>query len=540
MHQTASRRFGRYEILSELGRGAMGVVFKARDPQIDRLVAVKTIFLRSDNPEEDAEYRQRFLNEAQAAGRLHHPGIVAIYDFGQDEETGDPFLVLEHVQGQTLSKLLATEKKLPLEKAVSLAEEIAQALDYAHSQGVIHRDIKPGNILVTETGHAKIADFGVAKLNLALFTLPGRMLGTPAYGAPEQLNGEGVDGRSDLFSLGVVLYAMVVGYSPFQGNSATTVFHQVANREPLPASTLVMTLPPQVDSVIARAMAKNPKDRYQTGAELAADLRKLLTKENLPVSPTNRKHSSPCLGGHAQACVDALKGIATAIHKVRIRDLFLAAGVLCALIIFSVESKFLASSHPMTDAPVVRYSPSSAAASTGVATPNSSADDAKVPASASAAPSTVSRSGENKGATKANVVKPQNLGAPSLHAVAAGVKQTTNAGFSPALPCTINLAITYPFKEATLSVWVDNGLVLTHALRAGAQKRLVVFGNAHSYDTDTLPVPAGQHSMYLQAETSEHQLILSKIITDQFAAGCRRTLQVSFDKHDSAILLDWQ
>ncbi len=253
-----SKRFGRYEVVAELGRGAMGVVYKARDPQIDRLVAVKTVSLLGQNSDEEKEFRLRFMNEAQAAGRLHHPGIVSVFDVGESPENQDPYLVLEYVAGESLNRILSREKKLALPVALKLAEEIADALDYAHAQGVIHRDIKPANILVTESGHAKIADFGIAKLNLAHFTIPGRVLGTPAYMAPEQLSGESVDGRSDLFSLGVILYAMVTGHSPFQGTSATTVCFKVANREPIAASALDMSLPPQLDVVISRAMAKDP------------------------------------------------------------------------------------------------------------------------------------------------------------------------------------------------------------------------------------------------------------------------------------------
>ena len=267
------KRFGRYEIVAELGRGAMGVVYKARDPQIDRLVAVKTVSMWGQEREEETEFRLRFLNEAQAAGRLHHAGIVSIFDVGENPENQDPYIVLEYVSGESLNRILAREKKLPLTRALQLAEEIAEALDYAHAQGVVHRDIKPGNILVTEDGHAKIADFGIAKLNLAHFTLPGRVMGTPAYMAPEQLSGEGVDGRSDLFSLGVILYAMVTGHSPFQGNSATTVCFKVANREPVAASAFDLTLPPELDEVISRAMAKDPEQRYQTGAEFADEIR---------------------------------------------------------------------------------------------------------------------------------------------------------------------------------------------------------------------------------------------------------------------------
>src|SRR5438552_10618728 len=275
METRQSRRFGRYEIVAEVGRGAVEVVYQARDPQIDRMVALKTILLPGLDPKEEQEYRQRVLVEAQAAGRLQHPGIVTIFDVGEDPEKHDPYIVLEYVTGQSLNQLLVREKKLPLRTALQLAEEIADALDYAHTQGVVHRDIKPANILITEDGRAKIADFGIAKLNLAHFTLPGRVLGTPAYMAPEQLSGEGSDGRSDLFSLGVILYAMVTGHSPFQGNSATTVCFKVANREPVAASALDLNLPPELDVVIARAMAKDPEQRYQRGAEFADHLRQL-------------------------------------------------------------------------------------------------------------------------------------------------------------------------------------------------------------------------------------------------------------------------
>src|SRR5579863_2572205 len=218
MDDRKNERFGRYEILGELGRGAMGIVYKARDPKINRVVAVKTISLAGQPPEEEQEYRERFVHEAEAAGRLSHPGIVTIFDVGEEPETRAPYIVMEFVAGQSLDKLLLSkeDRKLTVEKALQLALEVAEALDCAHGQGVVHRDVKPANILLTEDGHAKIADFGVAKLNFANATATGRTLGTPAYMSPEQLNGDPVDGRSDLFSLGVILYAVVTGYKPFQ------------------------------------------------------------------------------------------------------------------------------------------------------------------------------------------------------------------------------------------------------------------------------------------------------------------------------------
>jgi serine/threonine-protein kinase len=276
MDDRRNERFGRYEILTELGRGAMGVVYKARDPKINRVVAVKTFSLEGQPPEEEREYRERFFREAEAAGRLSHPGIVTIFDVGEEPETRAPYIVMEFVGGQSLDKLLARDDhKLPLETALQLTLELAEALDCAHGQGVVHRDLKPANILITEDGHAKIADFGVAKLNLANHTLAGRTLGTPAYMSPEQLNGEAVDGRSDLFSLGVVLYTVLTGYRPFQGNSALTVSYKVVNREPVPATVLDTDLPVGLDYIIGRAMAKDPAQRYQRGMEMVLDVQDL-------------------------------------------------------------------------------------------------------------------------------------------------------------------------------------------------------------------------------------------------------------------------
>jgi serine/threonine-protein kinase len=273
---------GKYEIEAEIGRGAMGVVYRARDPQIGRAVAIKTIIISGQEPEDQAGFRERFFQEARAAGRLNHPGIVTIFDIGQDPESGDPYIVMENVAGQSLSKVLGLEGgKLPLGPALHLAQEIAEALNYAHQQGVIHRDIKPGNILVTPEGHIKIADFGVARLNESEMTLPGQVMGSPAYMSPEQLRGDQVDARSDLFSLGVLLYRILTGYRPFQGNSVQTVAFKVANYEPMPVTSFESGLPGSLDAVVNRALAKNPKQRYRTASEFAAELEQLRQQMSL-------------------------------------------------------------------------------------------------------------------------------------------------------------------------------------------------------------------------------------------------------------------
>jgi serine/threonine protein kinase len=287
MQSAKAPNFGRYKILAEIGRGAMGVVYKAHDPAIDRIVALKTIVLSERQSEEEKQFRERFLVEAKAAGRLSHPAIVTIYDVGQDTQCQDPFLVMEYVEGESLEKQLSDlGGEFPPECALVLVRELAFALDYAHSQGIVHRDIKPANIIVGKDGHAKITDFGVAKLNTAYQTVAGQSLGTPAYMSPEQLNGDAVDGRSDLFSLGVILYTLLTGHRPFQGNSAMTVSFRVVHREPLPVSAFDSGFPPDVDYVIGRAIAKDPANRYQTGQEMADDLADL-QEGRMPRSKNN-------------------------------------------------------------------------------------------------------------------------------------------------------------------------------------------------------------------------------------------------------------
>jgi serine/threonine protein kinase len=267
-------QLGRYEIVAELGRGAMGAVFRARDPKIDRTVAIKTIAVPASSRQDAEHYRQRFFREAQAAGRLSHPGIVTIYDVGEDEATHTPFIVMECVQGDSLDRLVAATPAASLTRDITLRllRQIAEALDYAHRQGIVHRDIKPANIMVTPEGQPKIADFGIAKVAMAETTLPGHVVGTPAYMSPEQLNGKAVDGRSDLFSLGVITYWLLTGVKPFDGATLTEICVQVVTKDPAPPSELASGLNMDFDYVLSRALAKDPVMRYQSGSEMAADL----------------------------------------------------------------------------------------------------------------------------------------------------------------------------------------------------------------------------------------------------------------------------
>jgi eukaryotic-like serine/threonine-protein kinase len=558
MEDSDSKQFGRYEIVGELGRGAMGVVYKARDPQIDRVVALKTVPLRGQEPEEEQEYRRRFLNEAQAAGRLHHPGIVAVFDVGESSKSNDPYIVLEYVAGEALNRMLAREKKLPLTTALQFVVEIAEALDYAHAQGVVHRDVKPGNIIVTQDGHPKIADFGIAKLNLAHFTVPGKVLGTPAYMAPEQLAGEGVDGRSDLFSLGVILYAMVVGHSPFQGNSATTVCFKVANREPLPASALDLNLPPELDAVIARAMAKDPKQRYQRGAEFAEDVRRLQAQRQ-PGSTTTSYSVTGATGTRTTAKREGLNGpppvessyakkfIRAEILKSPIRDLILGVATIILLVVVGIQSNLLFSKREEAANPGPPHPQPSSAGSTRARGDQPRVDSARVQqsqlpqvppdAEAPVIPKPVAPSPVAPAATPAPVRKTPLQAKAQPKKIPASVQPAKQVVVSLS---SVELVVRHQFKEATLSVWVDDSLALTRPLHGGTQKRLVVFNGVRGTESETLKVPAGKHTLRFQAQTGDHMLDLSKTITGDFIGGDDRTLQISFDKHNTSMHLEWQ
>ncbi|MGZ7094364.1 MAG: serine/threonine-protein kinase [Candidatus Angelobacter sp.] len=309
------QQLGRYEIVAELGRGAMGAVFRARDPKIDRTVAIKTISVPASSQHDAEHYRQRFFREAQAAGRLSHPGIVTIYDVGEDETAYTPFIVMECVEGDSLDRLVAATPTgtLPRDIALKLVQHIAEALDYAHRQGIVHRDIKPANIMVTAEGQPKIADFGIAKVAMAETTLPGHVVGTPAYMSPEQLNDKAVDGRSDLFSLGVIAYWLLTGVKPFDGDTITEICVQVVTKDPAPPSEIKPGLNIDFDYVLARALGKDPAMRYQSGSELAADLDDL-GAGNKPrsIAQSAKTQIIPQIGGTVALPGNAATGVAKA------------------------------------------------------------------------------------------------------------------------------------------------------------------------------------------------------------------------------------
>jgi serine/threonine protein kinase len=262
MNAPEPSRFGKYEILEKLGSGAMGVVYLAHDPVIDRRVAVKTIHKHTLDAVPDAA--KRFRREASAAGRLNHPGIVAVYDYGEDKDVA--FIVMEYAAGLPLDRY-AAQHRPNTQQVAGLMVELLGALGYAHTAGVVHRDVKPGNILVAE--RLKITDFGIARIDNVIQTKTGMAIGTPAYMAPEQFSGKDVDHRVDLFAVGVVLYQLLTGHRPFEAQALEELSYKICHADPLPATSLAPNLPPAIDAVLMRALAKSKTDRFASATELS-------------------------------------------------------------------------------------------------------------------------------------------------------------------------------------------------------------------------------------------------------------------------------
>jgi tRNA A-37 threonylcarbamoyl transferase component Bud32/tetratricopeptide (TPR) repeat protein len=275
---TRLTKLGRYEVLSELGKGAMGVVYLAKDPVIGRMVAVKTIRASTmgDDDSESREFRERFIREAQTAGILSHPNIVTIHDIGEDPETQISFIAMEYIEGKTLKGLLVEKAAFSWDQIADMIAQVAEAVDYAHRKGIIHRDIKPANIIVTTADEkVKITDFGIAKIASSNLTTTGQFLGTPNYMSPEQVSGSPVDGRSDIFSLGVVLYELLTRRKPFSGENLTAISYKIVHEDFIPPAEMSNEVPPEFNPIVARAMAKDPWNRYQRGKDFALALQQL-------------------------------------------------------------------------------------------------------------------------------------------------------------------------------------------------------------------------------------------------------------------------
>ncbi len=281
MSSTLSQ-IGKYRIERELGRGAMGVVYKAFDPVVERSVAIKTIRLDVENA---PDLVTRLRREAKSVGQLEHPNIVTLYDAG--ESSGLFYLAMQFIQGETLQDRMTRQGWFPLREVLEIFSQICAGLDYAHQHGVIHRDIKPANIMITHDGVVKLTDFGIAKIAGTGTTSTGLVVGTPSYMSPEQALGRPLDGRSDIFSLGSILYEMMTGEKAFAGQNVTTVMYKIVHEPPMPLAVLQPGLDPAVEAIVLRALAKNPEQRYQACRDLAAELELYITRAASAIPKTS-------------------------------------------------------------------------------------------------------------------------------------------------------------------------------------------------------------------------------------------------------------
>jgi serine/threonine protein kinase len=348
-------RIGKYEVQEVLGRGGMGVVYKAIDPAIGRTVALKVLPPGSNS----AESRERFLREARAAGRLQHPNIVVIHDLG--EEAGSLYIAMEYLEGRTLADRVAEKGAPDIGGVLELMAQVARGLHYAHERGVVHRDIKPANILVTNEGLAKILDFGIARAGDQRMTKTGQVMGTVFYMSPEQINGQAVDGRSDVFSAGVVLYELLTGDVPFEADSTGATMMRILTAPTPPLSARQPLSPPVLDEIIARALAKKAEDRYASAAEFAQALTDAKLLVPAPKLPATVRASSPPPPS-ASRTVPPQSEAATVVHQAErfpvvtspqfVSDLERASAESGAAAARALESSSIASTVPVSaDAP---------------------------------------------------------------------------------------------------------------------------------------------------------------------------------------------
>ncbi len=326
MSQGDPKVLGRYEITGEIGRGMMGVVYRAVDPVLGRTVALKTVNIRLAAGDEDrASFEARFTAEARAAALLSHPAIVTVHDLGRDAESEILYIALEHLEGRTLADIVREDGPLPWRRALGIGSAIAGALDHAHGRGIVHRDVKPANIMVLAGGEPKLMDFGIARIDATNLTAPGDFLGTPSYMSPEQATGAPMDGRSDVFSLGAALYLALTGRRAFDAPSVPGVMARVVNDAAGPLA--VADLPPEVEYIVERCLAKSPDRRYRRAGDLAEDIDDVLAGR----AP---RHRAAWGGATAKAALPATTGDAVIrqVDRLGWRGLAIAALGLALLV----------------------------------------------------------------------------------------------------------------------------------------------------------------------------------------------------------------
>jgi hypothetical protein len=473
--EAGPRILGRYEIQEEIGRGMMGVVYRALDPALGRTVALKTVSLLLAVPDEDrAGFEQRFLNEARIAAGLNHPGIVVVHDVGRDPGSASLYIALEYLEGETLAERVKREGRLDWREALRLTAKVAEALHHAHERHIVHRDVKPANIMLLPNGQPKLMDFGIAKIPASQLTSAGEFFGTPSYMSPEQATGEPLDARSDVFSLGAVLYLMLTGVRAFDAPSVPGILARVAKKDPPPPSKLTPGLPAVVDDIVARALAKDSGQRYTTAHMLAEDIQDVLAERPprhratwLPPPPADETMRSIPAGSGAAAVAPTTRPPEPPTADLRTDSslmLRLAERVGYRGILFLVALVAVGLAFPLA-------------------------------------------------ARRAAQSLPLPIPLPSL--------------LGAAEPGHLEIDFEHPLRSGTLHVYVDDEQVLEEALSGKVTKKILNFRLRKGSTNQTLDVAPGEHVIRVDVDSAGFDA--SRRIRGTFKSGETRHLEATVD-----------
>ena len=498
------QQIGRYQIVSEIGRGAMGRVYLATDPVIERQVALKIMAPQVDMSDgEWREAQERFLLEARAAGRLKHPGVVTIFDADLDSPSGTAYIAMELVAGQSLHELLAASAPLQPERAIPIVEQVALALHAAHECDLVHRDVKPANILISDDGTVKLTDFGITKFRTHNLTAAGTVLGSPSYMSPEQLRGETIDGRADLFSLGVVLYECLTGKLPFAGDSIATVTYKILEVDPLDESSQSGTLDGEIVDVVRRAISKDPQERFQNGYELAQALRGANIDSPTPRGP--RGTQMLAAGSVGQARLRTEKMAARSAPE-RSRSPRTLAWLLGLVVVVALAVGIPSYRQPTEPVDLPSQVPSSERLSPG-------------------------------GKADTVIDKLEDAVVTPVEVEESVVPQTERDAAAAISNASLSIRYKNRLKAGHISVWIDGEHVWSRALnlRGGVFKR-----TSGQVLEGEIPVSVGKHSIEVRITGAERKVDIAKHIEGVFQENDHRVLQIGLIPAVRKMNLSWK
>ena len=504
------RTIGRYEIREELGRGMMGIVYLADDPVLGRPVALKTIQLAFLTPESDRDsFEKRFFGEARVAARLAHPGIVVVHDVGRDPESGMLYIALEYLRGSTLAEVTASGEPLDWREALRITARLARALHHAHAAGVIHRDVKPANVMLLPTGDVKVMDFGIAKVPQQELTATGQFFGTPLYMSPEQARGEAVDGRSDLFALGAIAYRLLTGQAAFGAANVTGILTRVLGENPLAPSSVAPQVPADADYIVGRALAKAPANRYPDGEAMAQDIDDVL--EGRPPR-------------HRAAWSLAHQGGGTRVSSRGAGQDSPLADLVATPAPVSAPRVAPPSPRPVQTAPAPGLKRAALAAGVVLLVTAGLLAVATIRKRAPAA-SDAERGAPNRSARSSAEERP----AP---------RPTPAAAAESDEPGRLAIDFDHHLRSGTLRVWVDDEPVLDQGFGARVTKKILSLRLRKGSVDEVLTVTPGRHDVKVQVQWDDNTR--TEFTAATFKPGVTRTLEIRILRVLNVMTLDWK